>query len=73
MTSKTATPWLAFENMDSIQSPDILENFTTIDVDLETCSELADDDIVDEIKMKKSADALEGQEENDNIMIVFQF
>lgn len=46
-------------------NPDILQNFTTIDDDLRTCSELTEDDIVEEIKMKKSADA-QGQEENDN-------
>lgn len=46
-------------------NPDIIQNFTTIDDDLETCAELTDD-IIEEIKMKKSADALEDQEENDN-------
>lgn len=49
-------------------NPDIIHNFTTIDDDLETCSELTDNDIVEEIKMKKSADALEDLEENDNTM-----
>lgn len=47
-------------------NPDIIQTFTTIDDDLETCSELTDDDIIEEIKMNKSADALEDQEENDN-------
>lgn len=47
-------------------NPDIFEKFTTIDYDLKTCSELTDDDFVEEIKMNKSADALEDQKENDN-------
>lgn len=47
-------------------NPDILEKFTAIDNYLKTCSELFNDDIVEEIKMKKSADAPKDQEENGN-------
>lgn len=47
LKSKTASPWLDVENIGL--NPDILEKFTTIDYDLETVSELTDDDIVEEI------------------------
>lgn len=47
LKSKTASPWLDVENIGL--NPDIPEKFTTIDNDLETVSELTDDDIVEEI------------------------
>lgn len=47
LKSKTASPWLDVENIGL--NPDIPEKFTTIDYDLETVSELTDDDIVEEI------------------------
>lgn len=47
LKSKTASPWLDVENIGL--NPDIPEKFATIDNDLETVSELTDDDIVEEI------------------------
>jgi hypothetical protein len=40
-------------------NPEILEKFTTVDKDIQTCATLTDDDIIEEIKMNNTADPME--------------